>query len=121
MEETRVDRWLWAIRLCKTRGGATDACRAGHVKVNGRAAKAATTVRPGDRVEARLHGRDRVLEVVQVLDKRVGAPLAVQAYVDHSPPLPRRDEDLFAGVVRDRGAGRPTKRDRRRLDRLRGD
>lgn len=120
MDGARIDRWLWAVRLCKSRSDATDACRAGHVKVNGRAAKAAASVRVGDRVEARLHGRDRVLEVVQVLDKRVGAPLAVQAYVDHSPPPPRRDDDLFAGIVRDRGAGRPTKRDRRQLDRWRG-
>src|SRR5690349_21674507 len=70
----RVDRWLWAIRLFKSRSEATDACRSGHVKVNGRNAKPAATVDVGDRVEARIHGRDRVVEVVQTINNRVGAP-----------------------------------------------
>jgi ribosome-associated heat shock protein Hsp15 len=118
VDETRVDKWLWAVRLFKTRSLATDACRGGHVRVNGTPAKPATVVRAGDRVEARANGRDRVLEVVRVIDKRVGAPVAAECVVDHSPPEPRREE--VAGTwERDRGAGRPTKRDRRRLDRLR--
>lgn len=116
--EARIDQWLWSIRLYKTRSLATDACRGGHVKVNGRAAKPATTVRVGDRVEAHAHGRDRVFEVVRVIDKRVGPPVAVECYVDHSPPAPARErEDMF--FVREAGAGRPTKRDRRQLDRFR--
>jgi ribosome-associated heat shock protein Hsp15 len=115
---TRVDAWLWAVRVTKTRSQATDACRGGHVRVNGTPAKAATPVRVGDRVEARVAGRARVLEVGRLIDKRVGAPVAAECYVDHSPPPPARDEvPVFA---RDRGAGRPTKRDRRRLDRFRG-
>jgi ribosome-associated heat shock protein Hsp15 len=113
-----VDKWLWAVRVCKTRSLATDVCRGGHVRVNGAPAKPATVVRPGDRVEARVHGRARVLEVVRVVDKRVGAPVAAECVVDHSPVEPRGDDGAGAGV-RDRGAGRPTKRDRRRLDRLR--
>lgn len=115
METTRVDLWLWAIRLCRTRTEATDACRGGHVDVNGRSAKAATQVRAGDRVEARLHGRDRIVEVVRVIDKRVGAPIAVECYVDHTPPPPEGDDLLIAD--RERGAGRPSKRDRRQLER----
>ena len=116
---TRVDRWLWAVRVTKTRSLATDACRGGHVRVNGHPAKPAATVRVGDRVEATLAGRLRVLEVARVIDKRVGAPLAAECYVDHSPPPPSSHDtpEVFA---RDRGAGRPTKRDRRRLDRFRG-
>jgi ribosome-associated heat shock protein Hsp15 len=117
-DETRVDKWLWAVRLFKTRSLATEACRGGHVRVNGSPAKPATVVRAGDRVEARVHGRARVLEVVRVIDKRVGAPVAAECLVDHSPPEPRGDEAAGAWA-RDRGAGRPTKRDRRRLDRLR--
>lgn len=117
MEATRVDRWLWAVRLCPSRSQATDVCRRGHVRVNGRPAKPATPVSVGDRVEARVHGRERVVEVARVIDARVGAPIAVECYVDHSPPPPPRDEAPFAD--RDRGAGRPTKRDRRRLDRWR--
>jgi ribosome-associated heat shock protein Hsp15 len=118
VEATRVDRWLWAVRLYKTRGAATDACKGGHVRVNGAPAKPAATVRAGDRVEAIAHGRQRVLEVVRVIDKRVGAPVAAECLVDHSPPPPPKDatQPVFA---RDRGAGRPTKRDRRRLDRFR--
>ena len=118
MDETRVDRWLWAVRLYKTRSLATDACRGGHVKVNGAAAKPATTVRVGDRVTAHAHGRDRDFEVVEVLDKRVSAPIAAAAIVDHSPPPPPKDLTAPA-FVRDPATGRPTKRDRRQLDRFR--
>ncbi|HEX7443810.1 MAG TPA: RNA-binding S4 domain-containing protein [Acidimicrobiales bacterium] len=113
-----MDRWLWAVRLYKTRTEATDACRGGHVRVNARPAKAATPVSPGDRVEARVHGHDRVLEVVRIIDKRVSAPLAAACLIDHSPALPPRDETTT--FDRDRGAGRPTKRERRTLDRFRG-
>lgn len=117
VEGIRVDRWLWSIRLCKTRAEATKACAAGHVRVNGRPAKPATSVAVGDRVEARLHDRDRIVEVTRLIDTRVGAPIAVECYVDHSPPSPTRDTAV-AGE-REHGAGRPTKRDRRQLDRWR--
>jgi ribosome-associated heat shock protein Hsp15 len=116
---TRVDRWLWAVRLFKTRSTATDACRAGQVSVNGHPAKAATTVRAGDRVEARVGDRMRVVEVVQPIDKRVGPPVAATCLIDHSPPVVREDAEP-APFLRDRGTGRPTKRDRRQLDQLRG-
>jgi len=117
MEETRVDRWLWAVRLYRTRSLATEACRGGHVKVNGSTAKPATTVRVGDRVEA-FSGRQRVLEVVRVIDTRVGAPIAATCVVDHSPPPPPREE-RDTGLVWAPGGGRPTKRDRRQMDRVR--
>lgn len=118
MDTARVDQWLWAVRLYKTRTAATDGCRAGHVRVNGTTAKAATPVHVGDRVTARIDQRERVVEVTRIIDKRVGAPVAASCLVDHSPPPPPRE---LAGSVftRDRSAGRPTKRDRRRLDRLR--
>ena len=77
-DSTRVDRWLWAIRVFKTRGDVTDACRGGHVRANGSRAKPAATVRVGDRVEARAHQVDRVLEAVAILDKRVGAAVATE-------------------------------------------
>jgi ribosome-associated heat shock protein Hsp15 len=107
--------WLWSIRVCSTRSEATAACRGGHVKINGAAAKAAQPLRVGDRVTCHVHGRQRDLEVVRLLSKRVGAPVAVECYVDHSPPPPPRDPSMVVFP----GAGRPTKRDRRRLDRLR--
>ncbi len=114
-----MDQWLWATRLCKTRTAATDAVKGGHVRVNGRPAKPATPVRPGDRVEARLSARDRVVEVVRLMDKRVGAPVAVECYVDHSPAAPEEPHvrRLFPRLP---GSGRPTKRDRRETDRVRG-
>ncbi len=117
MEATRVDRWLWAVRMYKTRSAASDACNGGHVTVNGVAAKPATTVHVGDRIEARVAQRARLLEVVRILDKRVGAPIATAAYIDHSAPLPP-PELATPTLARDRGAGRPTKRDRRAIDKM---
>lgn len=114
LDSTRLDRWVWAIRLYKTRADATDACRGGHVKVNGKAAKPASPVKVGDRVQARVHTVDRDVEVAQIIDKRVGAALAAECFVDHTPPPP--EVDRFRVAERERGAGRPTKRDRRRLD-----
>ena len=113
-----MDQWLWAVRLCKTRSMASAACRGGHVKVNGRPAKPATPVRVGDHVMAVVGERERVVEVVQVIHKRVAAPIAAECLVDHSPPPPPREyvEPLFP---RPKGSGRPTKKDRRSLDRLR--
>lgn len=119
IETVRIDQWLHAVRLTKTRAEAATACRAGHVDVNGKPAKPATNVQAGDRVEAFLHRRRRIVVVERLISKRVGAAVAVDCYADHSPPPPERDvDDTFA--VRDRGAGRPTKRDRRQIDRLRG-
>ncbi|MEQ1788409.1 MAG: RNA-binding S4 domain-containing protein [Acidimicrobiales bacterium] len=118
MDATRVDRWVWAVRLYKTRADATDACKGGHVSVNGKGAKAATPVAVGSRVEARVNGRHRILEVTQVIDKRVGAAIAAGCFIDHSPPEPEQDRVRVA--ARERGSGRPTKRDRRALDRWRG-
>jgi ribosome-associated heat shock protein Hsp15 len=116
VQSARVDQWLWAVRVFKSRSAATEVCRGGHVRVNGNTVKAAAQLKVGDRVEARVHGRDRVLEVVKTVSKRVGAPEASTCLVDHSP-APSEREDL--AFVRTRGSGRPTKKDRRELDRLR--
>ncbi|MDH5134705.1 MULTISPECIES: RNA-binding S4 domain-containing protein [unclassified Microbacterium] len=116
VDSARVDSWLWAVRVYKTRSAATTACRAGHVRVNGDKAKAAQAVRVGDELRIRIAGFDRILIVRQVLVKRVGAPLAALAYEDRTP---EREPQAALGV-RDRGAGRPTKRERRDIDRLRG-
>ncbi|WP_431804040.1 RNA-binding S4 domain-containing protein [Microbacterium sp. bgisy203] len=112
----RVDAWLWAVRVYKTRSAATTACRAGHVRVGGERAKAAQPVRIGDELRVRIAGFDRILVVRQLLTKRVGAPLAALAAEDRTPPR----EPVAQLAVRDRGAGRPTKRERREIDRLRG-
>ncbi|WP_059008613.1 RNA-binding S4 domain-containing protein [Streptomyces specialis] len=115
----RVDAWIWSVRLTKTRAVAAAACRSGHVKVNGERVKPAYAVRPGDEVRLRLEGRERVVVVKELLRKRVGAPVAAEAYVDNSPPPPPREAAVEV-PVRDRGAGRPTKRERREIERLRG-
>jgi ribosome-associated heat shock protein Hsp15 len=114
----RVDQWLWSVRVFKTRTMATEACRAGHVAVNRGVTKASTPVRVGDVVTVRLDGRDRVLEVARVIHDRVGAPIASECLIDHSPP-PSPREAVASGLIRDPATGRPTKRDRRRIDRLR--
>ena len=115
----RVDSWLWAVRLYKSRSQATVACRAGHVRVNGDRAKPSLSVKIGDRIVVRGADRERTVEVTRILVKRVAASLAAEAMIDHSPPPPPRESVAFV-PVRDRGAGRPTKRERREIDKLRG-
>ncbi|MFI2639573.1 RNA-binding S4 domain-containing protein [Streptomyces sp. NPDC018610] len=118
-ETVRIDSWIWAVRLVKTRSVGATACRGGHVRVNGERVKPAHSVRVGDEVRLRGgEGRERIVVVTRLIRKRVGAPVAVQCYVDNSPPPPPR-EAVAPVAVRDRGAGRPTKRDRRELERLR--
>ena len=118
IETVRVDAWLWAVRVYKTRSLSASACRAGHVRINGKPAKAASPVRVGDRVTTRAGERDRDVEAVLLLDKRVSPELAADCIVDHSPPVEREpfEQRMFE---RARGAGRPTKKDRRQLERFR--
>ena len=113
----RLDAWIWAVRLVKTRSAATAMVRAGHVRLNGERAKAASPVRVGDEVRLRTGDVARIVVVRQVLAKRVGAPQAAAAYEDLTPAPPPPEERVLV-ATRDRGAGRPTKRDRRLIDRL---
>jgi ribosome-associated heat shock protein Hsp15 len=115
----RVDVWLWAARLYKHRSGAAEACTGGHVLVNDAPAKPAKKVKPGDRVQAETPGGLRVVVVLGLSVQRRPAPEASALYEDHSPPPP--PPDPWARVFREAGAGRPTSKDRRQLDRLRGD
>ncbi|WP_330233694.1 RNA-binding S4 domain-containing protein [Nocardia sp. NBC_00508] len=117
--QARVDSWTWAVRLFKTRSAAAEACRGGHVRVNGSPAKPAQHVRPGDEVRIRAGGLERIVIVERIVTKRVGAPIAAQCLIDRSPPPPPR-EVVASMPRRDRGAGRPTKRERRETDRLIG-
>jgi ribosome-associated heat shock protein Hsp15 len=122
----RVDKWLWAVRICPTRTAATELCSAGRVRVGGEQVKASRLVTVGD--ELTISGRWRVTacRVERLIEKRVGAPVAATCYTDLTP-APSTDTDdldwwdtLPAPAAREAGAGRPTKRDRRRIDRLRG-
>ncbi|MBG9343910.1 RNA-binding S4 domain-containing protein [Corynebacterium diphtheriae] len=115
----RIDVWVWAVRLLKTRSLSAQACKAGHIKLNGVAVKPSQLVTPGDRVRVWADHRERNVEVVSTVRKRVGAAIAQACYIDHSPPPPPK-EILLSMPRRDKGAGRPTKKERRDIDRLRG-
>jgi ribosome-associated heat shock protein Hsp15 len=95
---------------------ATQLCEGGHVRVNGSPAKPSTKVRAGDVVHALIAERERILEVVQPIEKRVGAPVAAECYVDNSPPPIVRE--IAPGIKAVRGEGRPTKHLRRKLERM---
>ena len=118
--KVRVDVWTWSARLYKTRSAAASACRAGHVRVAGERAKPSTPVRVGDEIRARTDAGERIVVVRELLLKRVGAPLAAEAYEDRTPPPPPRLAAAAPVALRERGSGRPTKRERRALDALRG-
>lgn len=113
----RIDRYLNAARIFKSRSDAQEACAAGHVKVGERAVDASHRVKVGDRVEARAPRGKVILVVLEVAEKRLGPVPARKLYEDHSPPPEPVGPDL---AVRPRGFGRPTKSDRRRIQRLRG-
>ncbi|GAD83106.1 RNA-binding S4 domain-containing protein [Nocardia asteroides] len=117
--QARVDSWTWAVRLFKTRSAAAEACRAGHVRINGVTVKPAQQVKLGDEVKIRHGGIERIVIVERIIHKRVGPPIAAQCMIDRSPPPPSKE--LLASIPqRERGAGRPTKRERRETDRLMG-
>ena len=116
-DDTRIDRWLCAVRLVKTRPIATQLCEAGHVRVNGNPAKPSSKVRAGDVVHALIAERERIVEVVRPIESRVGAPVAATCYIDNSPP-PVISE-VAPGIKVVRGEGRPNKRLRRELERMR--
>ena len=114
----RIDKWLWAARVFKTRSIAADACDGGKVDVNGEAAKPAKHVRGGDHIEITVVGGRRILKVAGVSERRGPATEARLLYEDLTPPAPPRIRQPKP-PHRAPGAGRPTKRERRAIDRLR--
>ncbi len=117
-ESVRLDRFLCASRLFKSRTLAQAACDANHVRVNGEPARSSHPLRVGDEVRALSPRGPVIWEVLKLAEKRLGAPEARLLYADHSPPPPPREERI---AVRARGAGRPTKAERRAMERFRGD
>jgi ribosome-associated heat shock protein Hsp15 len=115
----RIDKWLWAARFFKTRSLAAQACAGGKVDVNEEAAKPARPVRPGDRLRVTLPGGSRVARVLALSDRRGPAGQARTLYEDLTPPAPPRIRQARPSW-RPPGAGRPTKRERRDIERLRG-
>lgn len=116
----RLDQWLWAVRLYKTRNLALEAIKGGHVKVNEAATKPAHEMKPGELVAARIGIMTRTLRVIAAPPSRVGAKLVAQFAEDLTPPEEFEKQRIFhlqpmAGA-RPRGAGRPTKRERRVID-----
>ena len=121
MEEVRIDKYLWSIRVYKTRTDATDACKGGKVRVNGADTKPSKAVKEGDMIVARKGAVVYTYKVLQLIDKRQGAKL-VPLYAENLTP-PEELAKLRAPVEtfflkRDRGAGRPTKKDRRQMESL---
>lgn len=122
--EARLDKWLWCVRLFRTRTLATNACQEGRVQVNQQPAKPARAVRPGDLVIAKQGDLTRTLKVIGLPDSRVGAKLVPHYLEDLTPPeelAKPRQPDTFMPGYRPKGTGRPTKRDRRILTRYFGD
>jgi ribosome-associated heat shock protein Hsp15 len=118
LESVRLDKWLWAARVFKTRSIAADACDGGKVDVNEQAAKPARALRPGDVIRVSLpQGRRRILKVTALGERRGSATLARTLFEDLTPPEPPRLR-LAPPPRREPGAGRPTKRERREIDRL---
>ena len=118
MDGVRIDKWLWCVRLFKSRTLATTACEDGKVKVGGQSAKPSRNVKVGDVITAPVGGVTRTVKVVQLLERRVGAPKVPEFMEDLTPPeefAKARAATARGPGVRPKGSGRPTKRDRRIL------
>lgn len=113
---TRIDRWLWAARAYRSRSLAAQACDGGKISVNGASAKPHKLVRDGDLIEITTPDGKRQWRVIEVSDRRGPASVARTLYEDLTPP-PREQPVDPSMPIRERGAGRPTKRERRQLDR----
>ncbi len=116
----RIDKWLWMVRVFKTRTMATDACNAGKVKMNGDNIKPSKMVKPGEVYTIKIDQLDKTIQMIDSPKSRVGAPLVPQFYTDLTTPEEyERVKSLRTRFeLREHGEGRPTKRDRRQIDYL---
>jgi len=117
-QETRIDKWLWAVRLFKTRSQAIDACKAGHIKINGVSIKPSHCVKAGEVITIQRSELTKTVKVLGIIDKRVGAKVAIQYLEDLTPPeeykkLKEKRESM--PFYFEPGYGRPTKKDRRMM------
>lgn len=120
-EKLRIDKYLWAIRAFKTRSISTEACKAGRVKLNGQNLKPSHVVKIGEVYTVQKGSDKKIVEVVALLERRVDAKTAINFYKDLTPveETPAYKSMFHSPALsRDRGAGRPTKRDRREIDEL---
>ncbi len=121
MDKVRVDKWLWSVRIFKSRSLATQECKSGQIRIKDKAVKPSFLIERGMIVHVKKEGFNLQFEVLDLIDKRVGAPLAVKCYNNLTPESEmNKYKDWFIGKAqperRDRGSGRPTKRERRELD-----
>ena len=119
MNEARIDKWMWAVRIFKTRTIAAEACKKGRISINGALAKAARTVKPGDVIQVRKPPVTYSFKVLQPIEKRVGAKLVAEMMENVTTPEQYEllEMSRISGFVdRARGTGRPTKKDRRQMD-----
>ena len=117
--EARIDKWLWAARIYKTRTLASDACKNGRITINGALAKPSRTVKVGDQVGVKKSPITYSFRVLQTIEKRVGAKVLPEVFENVTPPeqYDVLEMNRISGFVdRARGTGRPTKKDRRALD-----
>jgi ribosome-associated heat shock protein Hsp15 len=120
-ENTRVDKWLWAVRVFKTRSQATEACKKGHVSIGGLQVKPSREIHPGEVVKVRILQIIRSYKVLALAEKRMSAKLATGFVQDVTPPEELEILEMqknMRWITRDRGTGRPTKKDRRDLEDL---
>ncbi len=120
-QKTRVDKWLWTVRIFKSRTLAADACREGKVKIEGQAVKPSQMVQPGEVLQVKKNGFDLRFRVLDILNTRVGAPQAQTCYEDLTPEEElNKYKEWYIGKGaperREKGAGRPTKKERRSID-----
>jgi len=121
LQKVRIDKWLWSVRIFKSRTLATDACKSGKVKIDDVSVKPSYLLQRDETVQVRKEGFNLTFRVVDLLQKRVGAPLAQQCYEDLTPEEElNKYKDWYIGKSnaesRERGAGRPTKKERRRIE-----
>ena len=117
----RIDKWLWAVRLFKTRSQATDACRSGKVMIGDQPVKPSREVHPGERIQVKTGALVRTVEVKDLLERRVGARLVENYLIDHTPEEEYERHKMVKSAnfeYRDRGVGRPTKKERRLIEKL---
>ena len=119
MSEARIDKWMWAVRIFKTRTIAAEACKKGRITINGALAKAARMVKPGDVVQVRKPPITYSFKILQAIEKRVGAKLVNDMMENITPPEQYEllEMNRISGFInRAKGTGRPTKKDRRDLE-----
>ncbi|QGY42343.1 RNA-binding S4 domain-containing protein [Maribellus comscasis] len=118
-ENVRVDKWLWAVRIYKTRSQATDACRKGHISIGDLPVKPSRIVHAGETVKVRKDQVVRSFKVVKLAEKRMSAKFVLDFLEDVTPPEEREIIEMqknMRWITREKGTGRPTKKDRRDLD-----